>query len=733
MKNLLIVALIALSVTANAQLYVEPTATDASYIYVNDTFIYVEKDVELETNNVTGINNVGIPNILLRNQSQLLQGTSTGSDELNKGTGIVSLYQEGTTNQYDYNLWASPVGLAYQPSGAVSPDGNGLFAFQPSFVSGGVSIPQQVFYVPAGSNPEIISNPALIGPGLNGTAGPNLLNIASFWIYGYEAGNATADFIPVQSTGTLPAGLGFTMKGVSGVDATDAGDGVVNNLGVLGDGLGQRIDFRGRPNSGTITARVLPDTQTITGNPYPSALDLNYFLLLNSNSGTFTTETLPNGNTVTFTGTDVTEGVAYFWDSDPTAQTHFIEEYQAGYGMYSPMGLLATDGMYVAAQFLMYDEAGNPIVGSETGAVGLDYDRRFSPIGQGFMVTGSASQTTDTFTFTNDMRIFVKEGNNSDFRSNENTSENEVIEAIGVGTYYEDINNFPTFSQFKIGININDTYGRELGVGILDHATRGYDVAMDGKAAGILESDVTFSINEEEQYVINAVPDDEYQALTLAINAETTSEFRFIARDVRDFNYEGIFLFDTVSETYYDIQEESVLLQLPAGNYPKRFEIRFTREVEEGTSIPNDDDDETNDDDDDETNDDDDDTQWEDETQWEEEEEEEEEDTTINTNDDDDETLSVDEVVISESILESFTIFQNNSASQLEIRNPNRIALTNVMLFDMTGKQIFLGKDLGDRDVFTFPTSNLSAGIYIVTFSTENGLTKARKINVTNR
>ncbi len=707
MKNLFLVVLIALSVTANAQLFVEPTTTDASFIYVNDTYIYVEKDVELETNSVTGINNINIPSILLRNGSQLLQGPSTGSDELNKGTGIVSVYQEGTTNQYDYNLWASPVGLSYQSTGAVAADGNGLFAFQPSFVSGGVSIPQQVFFVPTGSDPETTSNPAQIGGGFNGSAAPNLLRIASFWLYGYEAGNSTADFITVQDTGTLPAGLGFTMKGVSGTDMTDAGDGIVNNLGVFGDGQGQRIDFRGRPNSGTITATVLPDTQTITGNPYPSALDLNYFLLLNSDSGTFTTETLPNGNIVSFTGTDVTEGMAYFWESDPNAQTHFIEEYQAGYGVYSTMGLLATDGMYVAAQYFMYDEDGNQIGGS-IGNGDATLNRRFSPIGQGFMVTGATGQTTDTFTFTNDMRIFVKEGNNSDFRNNEESTENEVVEAVGVGTYYEDINNFPTFSQFKIGININDTYGRELGVGILDHATIGFDKAMDGKSAGSQSTDITFSINEQDQYVINAVPNDEYQALQLAINAETPSEFRFRARDIIDFNYEGIFLFDTLTEIYYDIQNESTLIQLPAGEYPKRFEIRFTREVEEDTDTTEEEEEEEEE----EETTTEEETEWEEESQWEE------------------ETLGVD---IPESTLESLTVFQNNNENQLEISNPNSIALANVMLFDMTGKQIFLHQNLGNKSVYTFPTSNLSTGIYVVTFVTDDGLTKSRKISITNR
>jgi hypothetical protein len=88
---------------------------------------------------------------------------------------------------------------------------------------------------------------------------------------------------------------------------------------------------------------------------------------------------------------------------------------------------------------------------------------------------------------------------------------------------------------------------------------------MDGKSSGVLASDVTFSINEQAEYLINAVPNDEYQALQLSINAETPSEFRFRARDIRSFNYEGIFLFDTLTEIYYDIQNESILIQLPAG------------------------------------------------------------------------------------------------------------------------------------------------------------------------
>jgi hypothetical protein len=90
-------------------------------------------------------------------------------------------------------------------------------------------------------------------------------------------------------------------------------------------------------------------------------------------------------------------------------------------------------------------------------------------------------------------------------------------------------------------------------------------------------------------------------------------------------------------------------------------------------------------------------------------------------------------VDVPESTLESLTVFQNNSENQLEIRNPNSIGLANVMLFDMTGKQISLHQNLGNKAVYTFPTSNLSTGIYVATFITDAGLTKSRKISVTNR
>ena len=97
MKRIILSALSFLgSLTAFSQMYVSPN----SYVFVNDQFMYVKQDVNLQNNG----------NFFLRNNSQLLQGT-TGVGA-NTGAGKLSVFQEGTVNNFQYNYWCSPVGNA---------------------------------------------------------------------------------------------------------------------------------------------------------------------------------------------------------------------------------------------------------------------------------------------------------------------------------------------------------------------------------------------------------------------------------------------------------------------------------------------------------------------------------------------------------------------------------------------------------------------------------------------
>jgi hypothetical protein len=75
------------SLTAFSQMYVSPN----SYVFVNNQFMYVRQDVNLQNNG----------NFFLRNNSQLLQGTAGAG--ANTGAGKLSVFQEGTTNIIIFN------------------------------------------------------------------------------------------------------------------------------------------------------------------------------------------------------------------------------------------------------------------------------------------------------------------------------------------------------------------------------------------------------------------------------------------------------------------------------------------------------------------------------------------------------------------------------------------------------------------------------------------------------
>src|SRR5262249_33777457 len=155
-------------------------------------------------------------------------------------------------------------------------------------------------------------------------------------------------------------------------------------------GSHQRYDFRGQPNNGNISAPLTFGKFTLIGNPYPSAVDLDAFFLDHFN-------------------TDVT---AYFWEQGPTS-THDIATYTGGYGVYSPGGFAMTTGNYVPATFYRYNGDGSycttcPSSGNPTP----NPDRRYVPIGQGFMVKGDQSPLYpgNSVTMKNSYRVYIPEG-----------------------------------------------------------------------------------------------------------------------------------------------------------------------------------------------------------------------------------------------------------------------------------------------------------------------------------
>ncbi|TBN06803.1 hypothetical protein EYD45_02650 [Hyunsoonleella flava] len=257
----------------------------------------------------------------MRSDAQLLQNTDTK----NSDAGVLSIYQNQTTGIYDYNFWCSPVGVSIDGTLNANVDFDGTNIHDPADHTDLTNVTS----VPYG----------FIGNSYNGTA----TQLATYWIFTLISGGGYADWSQELNTGNIPSGYGFTLKGSPNV----------NNV----------LDLRGRPNTGDISIDCTftgvdsdplsgPTTQveTLTGNPYPSALDLKLFLTDGNGS------TSPTGTN----NRNILNGEAFFWEQIPVG-SHNLADYQGGYSVYTPGDPtnLADNGSYATAPFENYNLDGS--------------------------------------------------------------------------------------------------------------------------------------------------------------------------------------------------------------------------------------------------------------------------------------------------------------------------------------------------------------------------------------
>lgn len=583
-----------------AQMYVSPN----SYVFVNNEQLFVKGDLEL---------NSGTSNMYLRNDAQLLQGTTASGT--NKGVGSLSVYQEGTADGYDYNYWCSPVGNVLSATAV-----NNAF---------GISQLKDVTGLITSVDPLLTSN-------LNGAASP--LTISNRWIYKFITSNQYANWVYVGSGNTINAGEGFTMKGTDGTSANNSG-------------ANQRYDFRGKPNDGTIGITVGAGLRTLTGNPYPSAINLNLFLRDAANLA-------------------LMNGTAYFWEHNDAVNSHYLVDYQGGYGTYVANNGDFSPGTYTSATWNTYNADGT--LNTNGVSTGSSYKRMFSPIGQGFNIEGIAAGTVQ---MKNNYRVFVKEGaaNNSQFERNANDADGssrwEEIQNVANVDYTQYSNK--ELPQIKIHTVLNNQYTREVALAFNNGATDGFDLGMDAKVPEYnLPNDTYFPLDETNQYVISTLPFDINKRIPFAFKAGSQTTFKVTVGNLVNFTEaENIFLHDKLTNMYYDIKNNFFEITLPAGIVNDRFEITFH-------------------------------------------------DANLSTN--------------VNTLAGSLTVYQNNNTKNLNIANPQMIDLKSCAVYDVAGKLIFAKNKLGNNAEYAFPTSNLSEGVYIVRINTNDNREMGIKVIVKN-
>lgn len=524
----------------SAQLYVKT----GSFIFNRDSSVFVKGALELN----------GTGNFYLRKEGQLMQGTTSSSS--NTGTGKLSLFQEGTVHNFAYNYWCSPVGLATNLTSGNEPFGITLL-----------------------NRPTTnINSTAITTTGsYNGTTSNSSLNIASYWIFRYPTPSTSyTAWVQSGATSNIAAGQGFTMKGTSGTDNTVIVDETqtTNNPGSK-----QRYDFSGKPNDGNIDIVVEGDKYTLTGNPYPSALDLNKFFDDNPNL----------------------DGKAYFWVQDPTIMSHNLTSYSGGYATYNfaDAAVGASVGyIYTAATLVNYNLAGVPLTIPIPPVNLPTIAGRFAPIGQGFMVLGASGVAANSkATFKNVHRAFVKEGSTSVFQRSGNTTNSEPIdqgfygEILNVaGTDYTKISKAPP-PHIKINSTLNGSAIRQVAIGFKPGSIDGVDRA-DAKSPNTqsnLPIDMYLVIDNKE-YIHSITTFDINKRFPIGFknNSSGIATFKIQVSDIINFKgSEKVYLYDGLTGLYYSIREQYYELSLFPGLYNNRFEITFknaTLNVDENLS-----------------------------------------------------------------------------------------------------------------------------------------------------
>lgn len=434
--------------------------------------------------------------IRLIGTSQLLQ-THTGTSQNLSNTGKLYIDQQGTNDsKYRYNYWSSPVvpvGETKYSVGAVLKDG--------TTATGVSTTPPSVLFT-TGLDGDYTTSPAI--------------TISSNWLYKYES-----SWSHIGDAGEINPGQGYTMKGTGAI---------------------QGYTFVGVPNDGKYTVSVLEDESSLLGNPYPSALDADAFLTLNS---------VTNG---------VIDGSLYFWEHNGETSVvgddgHYTANYEGGYAVRNIGG-----GVAAVAP------TGVAGLGTSSGNVPGQY----IAVAQGFFIGTVADGDIE---FNNSMRAFEEEGASSIFYKGKSTKKTAVKNSTS-----------KQFPSLRIGFDQTNSGGlllrRELLAVFKEGLTDAYDNGYDSSIYDLQDKDAYWKFSESDnKYVIAGVDNyilNDDLPLEVAMDTEGVVSFSVIEKtEIED----RVYLHDELKDVYYGLTDGSVSLDLEAGTYTDRFSITFKEDI----------------------------------------------------------------------------------------------------------------------------------------------------------
>lgn len=280
--------------------------------------------------------------------------------------------------------------------------------------------------------------------------------------------------------------------------------------------------FMGKPNNGIVehivTGSNLVDKWNLLGNPYPSAIDMEKFLLLNSTN---------------------LEGTVYLW-------THNSQIQETGVpGIYS----------YNPSDYATFNFSG--ATATAPASTGGATPNKFLASGQAFFVKGL---DTGTVTFNNSVRI---SGNNNQFFRPAMTESNSNEGQTG---------------KHRIWLNLTgqNAFNQAL-VGYIQNATNGLDWGYDGDHFGGNKVSL-YSISESKNLAIQgrALPFNNQDLVPIGYKTSLTGNLR-ISIDHFDGLFEGqdIYLEDLVLNVIHNLKDTDYTFATVPGTFNNRFILRY--------------------------------------------------------------------------------------------------------------------------------------------------------------
>jgi hypothetical protein len=286
--------------------------------------------------------------------------------------------------------------------------------------------------------------------------------------------------------------------------------------------------FIGVPNNGTIPTDIVvgPGTINLIGNPYPSAIDIDYFLRDSFNDPKI-------------------GGTIYLW-------THN-----------TPI----TGNNYVFADYATYNLSGGVGTGSGVGAPGANNSVPTGKVaaGQSFMIEGSIPASTNQVVFKNSMRVIGS--NNQFYRSasdnNESQSPYSAIEKNRV--WLEMFNSTGAYKQTLVGY--------------IQNATNNYEDDYDGRLFDVGNTVCFYSFAQGNKLAIQgrALPFDTNDIVPLGYRSSVSGDFTIKLSDFDGFfTNTNVYLEDLLLNVIHDLKQSDYNFSTNSGTFDNRFQLRYT-------------------------------------------------------------------------------------------------------------------------------------------------------------